>query len=759
MAADRGVWSTVTGTGLFNNPSTLNTIYTPSAADISADGVWLILTAIDDGALTCPEHKDSVYVTIDPIPALPVVQISAGDADATFCDDGGTTSVTLRSSVVSPDLVYRWERNNVLVPGETSRTIVLDDWTEAGNYSVTIYGNTANHCPIESAQFPVVIGRPVTASISTANGTICSNSTFSISAATTGPVTSRLWTSTGTGSFAPNNNNNTVYTPGASDAGNTITITFTAYTNLPCGSDFDQITLTIVPAPIANAGINAATCQGSPYTVNDASASNYSTLVWSHNGSGSLSGATGLTPVYTPGAGDIGGTVTLTLTVNGNSPCLQVVRNKLLYVDRTPTATVGARQDICNTTTASLVGNTSTTDLLNSAYGEWTFINNLVWQETFSESPDYSTSGTQWTTSGITPDADTYFRTEGRRIVGRDLDAVAVWQSELIPINTVSPVKIMVLLQSAGSLEGTDYIDVFYRLNNGSEISFTTNGHNTGVFADRIASVSGLSGNNVRIVIRARNSANDEYYYIDNIEVRQVPVGVEPSITTRTVPNSSVTGLWPGDNLFRWSVFSQHNGCDSVSSVYIIRRFLPPTTSNAGPDDDVCENVTTYTLAGNVPTIGTGTWTTTGGATITTPGSATSGVTGLAVGNNDFTWTISNGTCPVSADVVTIFRNSPVSPGTISADQQICENETPVAFTGSAASGGDGSTYTYSWQYSTTSNGGPWTTIPATNTTGYSPAALTTTTWYRRLGIKWRCRLSYSTKCAINKCYSDFCRT
>jgi len=74
-----------------------------------------------------------------------------------------------------------------------------------------------------------------------------------------------------------------------------------------------------------------------------------------------------------------------------------------------------------------------------------------------------------------------------------------------------------------------------------------------------------------------------------------------------------------------------------------------------------------------------------------------------------------------------------VLPGTISADQNICEGETPAALAGTAASGGDGINYTYSWQYSEDSNGGPWNTIASSNSTGYAPGALTTSRWYRRL--------------------------
>jgi uncharacterized protein (TIGR02145 family) len=81
-----------------------------------------------------------------------------------------------------------------------------------------------------------------------------------------------------------------------------------------------------------------------------------------------------------------------------------------------------------------------------------------------------------------------------------------------------------------------------------------------------------------------------------------------------------------------------------------------PTTAAAGPDQNLpCGNTTT-TLAGNTPTVGTGTWSVVSGtATITTPSSPTSGVTGLVVpGTATLRWTISNPPCTPSTDDVII---------------------------------------------------------------------------------------------------------
>ena len=91
-------------------------------------------------------------------------------------------------------------------------------------------------------------------------------------------------------------------------------------------------------------------------------------------------------------------------------------------------------------------------------------------------------------------------------------------------------------------------------------------------------------------------------------------------------------------------------GCQSLASTAeTVTVNTLPTTSVAGLAQTQCET-TTATLAGNTAVVGTGKWTLeSGSGTITTSTSPTSGVTGLGYGANVFRWTISNGTCAVSA--------------------------------------------------------------------------------------------------------------
>jgi len=115
------------------------------------------------------------------------------------------------------------------------------------------------------------------------------------------------------------------YTPAPADAGTTVVLRLTANGNANCLSVTDDMNLQVVAAPTANAGSNGSTCVNAAYTVSGASATNYSSLLWTVvSGTGTLANATGLTPTYTPAPADAGTTVVLRLTANGNSNCLPV---------------------------------------------------------------------------------------------------------------------------------------------------------------------------------------------------------------------------------------------------------------------------------------------------------------------------------------------------------------------------------------------------------------------------------------------------
>jgi PKD repeat protein len=94
------------------------------------------------------------------------------------------------------------------------------------------------------------------------------------------------------------------------------------------------------------------------------------------------------------------------------------------------------------------------------------------------------------------------------------------------------------------------------------------------------------------------------------------------------------------------------------------------------------------------------------------------------------TSTLGTNTCTEETNTVRVTVIN-FSPGSVSADQTICEATAPAAFTG-VSPGGDG-VFAYQWQNST--DGASFSDIPGANGATYTAPALSTDTWYRRTVI------------------------
>jgi gliding motility-associated-like protein len=106
---------------------------------------------------------------------------------------------------------------------------------------------------------------------------------------------------------------------------------------------------------------------------------------------------------------------------------------------------------------------------------------------------------------------------------------------------------------------------------------------------------------------------------------------------------------------------------------------------------------------------------------------------------------VSSGVCVSStspAIQVTVHQN--ITSNTITADQTICTGSAPATLIGAAAAGGDGATYAYQWESSTTSGAAGFTSIAGAAGQNYSPGMLTQTTWFRRVVTSGVCAVSTS---------------
>ncbi|MBA4239321.1 MAG: hypothetical protein C0448_01245 [Sphingobacteriaceae bacterium] len=147
-----------------------------------------------------------------------------------------------------------------------------------------------------------------------------------------------------------------------------------------------------------------------------------------------------------------------------------------------------------------------------------------IWNENFSlaNGTTIDNGTTAWaTTSGSVAPNSAMVNNNLFEIKGAN-NAKYTWTSQNINISSCTSVGVTVNLKESGTLDANDSILVYYRLNGGAMTLFPTNGFKADDFTSALASVTGLVGTNLEIIIRTRfdgNSPNSEIYKIDDIDV------------------------------------------------------------------------------------------------------------------------------------------------------------------------------------------------------------------------------------------------
>ncbi|WP_146154490.1 T9SS type A sorting domain-containing protein [Chitinophaga ginsengisoli] len=330
---------------------------------------------------------------------------------------------------------------------------------------------------------------------------------------------------------------------------------------------------------------------------------------------------------------------------------------------QSPVVSVAGTYTLTVTNPANGCKNTATTTV--TSLGS---TNATLWLEDFTLSNGTTTDNgsTAWSTQ--TPSGSTFAVSNNEfKISGQGTSGESVWTSGVIDISGRIGVGISANARSAvtnGAVMNesgvyADYLRFYYKLNGGSEVLYAErksdiNGNAT---TYTYVSVAGLSGNSLQLVIRARATGTDEFYYVDNVKVTGTPTGTLTAIATvsdtltcaRTSVtisgNSNVSGVsysWTGPGNFSstaqnpavttagdyiLTVTNASTGCTAKDTVTVIANTAVPTAS-AGVSGPLSCGVTTVTLSASSETAGvTYSWAGPGGFTSTLQGPAVS-VTG-----------------------------------------------------------------------------------------------------------------------------------
>ncbi|MNU71256.1 hypothetical protein D3C71_606820 [compost metagenome] len=331
------------GTGILTNPSAINPTYQPTAGDLG-NIVTLIMTVTSNNACAPAAASADFSITVQGLPTATVSNSS------TICSNSALTV----SGVSASNGTYLWTHNgNGSLNNAASLTPIYTPSTlDAGNTVIlTLTVSSNNSCAPASvtASYTINVNHLPTAVVP-GNTTICQSTPFQVSGASFNYGTAN-WTHNGSGTLTNGTTNSPTYTPGALDAGNSVTLILNVTSNNACAPNVanNQFSLNVQHAPVALAGGSTTVCVTSNAPITGATAT-YGTISWIHNGGGTLANPTTLGPVYHPVASDVGSPITITLTVTSNNSCAPQTASAdyTVNIDALPAASAGDTATICS---------------------------------------------------------------------------------------------------------------------------------------------------------------------------------------------------------------------------------------------------------------------------------------------------------------------------------------------------------------------------------------------------------------------------
>ena len=327
-----------TGTGNIVNDDQLEPTYYPSPADIAAGVVTLTLTA-DPLAPCLVSANSSILVNI-----LPEPTVEAGPNDE-IC---GITAYTISgaSQTNATSILWTSSGTGTFSDSTTINPIYIPSNDDVALGAVTLTLTAANPACSDQSDYMVLTINSNPIVEAGAQDFICVSGSYTVTdASVSNSYDLLVWTivpGSGNGTLLNPNSLTPTYIADATDEGTQVALLLTVTASAPCvGTVSDVKLLNVTSEPIALAGSDATICETYTYTVFDANPSNYASLNWTTNGSGTFIPQGEINPTYIPSDADIAmGSVILTLE-SANPPCLSDFDQMILTLEALPIVNAG----------------------------------------------------------------------------------------------------------------------------------------------------------------------------------------------------------------------------------------------------------------------------------------------------------------------------------------------------------------------------------------------------------------------------------
>jgi gliding motility-associated-like protein len=393
--ATGGTTWTRNGVAIATNPNSLNTTYSPTAAEL-ASGATITFTLTASAAVPCPAVSDQVIITI-----VPVATVNAGP-DQLICASAGSFALTGTAANAAGGV--KWTSNGtgtILTPNSLNVTYLpsASEKNSGATITMTLTATPASPCTPVQDQVVLTISPVATVNAGT-DQLICATTTsVSLSGTATNAAGGVAWTSTGSGTISGANSLNATYTPSASElnSGAIITMTLAATPANPCPVVTDPMIITIIPVATVNAGIDHKICASDVIVSLQGTATHQTQVIWT-GGQGVFSPANSLNTIYIPSSSELssGATITVSLKATAVSPCLDITDQAVITIAPVATVNAGIDYSICASTTSVLLSGASS----NAASVAWTTSGGGTLSSANTESTTYALSASEIVSGG-----------------------------------------------------------------------------------------------------------------------------------------------------------------------------------------------------------------------------------------------------------------------------------------------------------------------------------------------------------------------
>ena len=701
---ETGVWSKTggPGTATFSAPGSGT-----SFVSVSSQGTYTFQWKITNGTCSSSDEVSVVFYNTPTTATVgnPGIVTTCG---YTLALDGNTPSVGIGTwtKVSGPGTATFSDMNS---PTSSVTVDLAGSWS----FAWTI-GNGAS-CTSSAGKQITFLGDPTTANAGS-DGQACGVSyTLQGNTATSGTGTWTKVSGAGTPTFtAPNSGTSLVTIPSFSGNSTTYTLKW-AISNGTCSTS-DNVDITFYNAPTtASAGSDGSNCGLTGYSLSGNNPT-VGTGTWTkQSGPGTATFGSPNSGCSTAGVSQAG-TYTFRWTI-GNGNCSNSYDDVQVVYNAAPTtASAGADNDACGMT-YTLQGNvptngtgswTQTAGTGTASFGTSTSATSLVTVPSFGGNSASFTF--RWTISNGTcpPSTDdvtiTFWKTPTTANAGSNNSTCGLaytLQGNTPTVGTGSWTKV--------SGDGTPTFGTVTSPTSGVTIPTFSGNSTSYTFAWTITNGPSCTPSTSNVTITFYNTpttasagadnttCTDTYTLTGNIPTYGTGTwsqitGTGASFTNANLGTTNVTFSTPGVYHLRWTI-GNGPSCGTTFDDVDITYYAAPTTADAGSNNSACG--LTYTLMGNTPTVGTGSWTKVSGDGTPTFGTTTTPHAGVTIpsfsGSSKqytFRWSISNGTCtPSTSDVVITFYNNP-STASAGVDNSTCTNtytlagNTPTAGTG-----------------------------------------------------------------------------